>query len=63
MYMYVHVPYMYMYCLIKSFLWSRHNTAFVVLSDRKAFISKGRLKCVGSSLYLKNKFGVGYHLG
>uniref|UniRef100_A0A8C0YM09 ABC transporter domain-containing protein n=1 Tax=Cyprinus carpio carpio TaxID=630221 RepID=A0A8C0YM09_CYPCA len=29
---------------------------------RKAVISQGQLKCVGSSLYLKNKYGVGYQL-
>ncbi|XP_077359542.1 cholesterol transporter ABCA5 [Festucalex cinctus] len=34
-----------------------------ILADRKAVISQGRLKCVGSSLYLKTKCGVGYHLG
>nr|QUF59433.1 ATP-binding cassette transporter Abca5 [Brachionus angularis] len=33
-----------------------------ILADRKAIISKGKLKCVGSSLFLKNKFGLGYHL-
>ncbi|XP_064006724.1 ABC-type organic anion transporter ABCA8B-like [Pogoniulus pusillus] len=33
-----------------------------VHADRKAFLSKGRLQCVGSSLYLKRKWGVGYHL-
>jgi ABC-type multidrug transport system ATPase subunit len=33
-----------------------------VLSDRKAIISRGRLRCVGSSLFLKKRFGVGYHL-
>ncbi|XP_068511598.1 ATP-binding cassette sub-family A member 9-like isoform X1 [Anas acuta] len=31
-------------------------------ADRKAFLSNGRLKCVGSSLYLKRKWGIGYHL-
>uniref|UniRef100_A0A673MMD4 ATP-binding cassette sub-family A member 5-like n=1 Tax=Sinocyclocheilus rhinocerous TaxID=307959 RepID=A0A673MMD4_9TELE len=31
-------------------------------TDRKAVISQGQLKCVGSSLYLKTKCGVGYHL-
>ncbi|XP_025954758.2 ATP-binding cassette sub-family A member 10-like isoform X3 [Dromaius novaehollandiae] len=31
-------------------------------ADRKAFLSNGRLQCVGSSLYLKRKWGVGYHL-
>ena len=33
-----------------------------ILADRKAFVKKGRLVCCGSSLFLKNKFGVGYHL-
>ncbi|OXB75592.1 UNVERIFIED_CONTAM: hypothetical protein H355_015708 [Colinus virginianus] len=33
-----------------------------ILADRKAFISHGKLKCVGSSLFLKNKWGIGYHL-
>ncbi|XP_071620225.1 ATP-binding cassette sub-family A member 9-like isoform X2 [Heliangelus exortis] len=31
-------------------------------ADRKAFLSNGRLRCVGSSLYLKRKWGIGYHL-
>ncbi|CAG5124847.1 unnamed protein product, partial [Candidula unifasciata] len=33
-----------------------------ILADRKAFIRRGKLRCCGSSLFLKNKFGVGYHL-
>ncbi|XP_068120401.1 ABC-type organic anion transporter ABCA8-like isoform X2 [Hyperolius riggenbachi] len=33
-----------------------------ILADRKAVISAGRLKCVGSSLFLKRKWGIGYHL-
>ncbi|NXD76771.1 ABCAA protein, partial [Halcyon senegalensis] len=33
-----------------------------IIADRKAFISHGRLKCVGSSLFLKKKWGIGYHL-
>ena len=33
-----------------------------ILADRKAVISRGRLRCCGTSLFLKNKFGVGYHL-
>ncbi|NXY75912.1 ABCAA protein, partial [Glareola pratincola] len=33
-----------------------------ILADFKAFISHGRLKCVGSSLFLKKKWGIGYHL-
>nr|XP_022313180.1 ATP-binding cassette sub-family A member 5-like isoform X3 [Crassostrea virginica]XP_022313182.1 ATP-binding cassette sub-family A member 5-like isoform X3 [Crassostrea virginica]XP_022313183.1 ATP-binding cassette sub-family A member 5-like isoform X3 [Crassostrea virginica] len=33
-----------------------------ILADRKAFISKGKLRCCGSSLFLKSRFGIGYHL-
>ncbi|KAL5018612.1 hypothetical protein ScPMuIL_004334 [Solemya velum] len=33
-----------------------------ILADRKAIISKGKLRCCGSSLFLKNRFGLGYHL-
>ncbi len=33
-----------------------------LLTDRKAVMSKGKLQCCGSSMYLKNKFGIGYHL-
>ena len=33
-----------------------------ILADRKAIMSKGALRCYGSSLFLKNRFGLGYHL-
>ncbi|MCL4125297.1 UNVERIFIED_CONTAM: hypothetical protein GTU68_066750, partial [Idotea baltica] len=33
-----------------------------ILADRKAVVSKGKLRCYGTSLFLKNKFGLGYHL-
>ncbi|XP_069511181.1 cholesterol transporter ABCA5-like [Ambystoma mexicanum] len=33
-----------------------------ILADRKAVISQGMLKCIGSSLFLKSKWGVGYRL-
>lgn len=33
-----------------------------ILGDRKAVISRGKLRCAGTSLFLKNKFGIGYHL-
>ncbi|XP_045693109.1 ATP-binding cassette sub-family A member 9 isoform X1 [Phyllostomus hastatus] len=33
-----------------------------ILADRKVFISDGKLKCAGSSLFLKKKWGIGYHL-
>jgi len=33
-----------------------------ILADRKAILSKGKVKCIGSSLFLKNRFGLGYLL-
>ncbi|XP_033111834.1 ATP-binding cassette sub-family A member 5-like [Anneissia japonica] len=33
-----------------------------ILADRKAIISNGKLRCYGSSLFLKNRFGIGYKL-
>ncbi|XP_054155382.1 cholesterol transporter ABCA5-like [Oppia nitens] len=33
-----------------------------LLADRKAIVTNGKLRCVGSSLFLKNRFGIGYHL-
>ena len=33
-----------------------------VLGDRIGIMCKGTLQCVGSSLFLKNRFGVGYKL-
>ncbi|GAB9468059.1 Abc transporter a family member 2 [Globisporangium polare] len=33
-----------------------------ILGDRIAIMAEGELKCVGSSLFLKNRFGVGYRL-
>ncbi|XP_032312874.1 ATP-binding cassette sub-family A member 10 isoform X1 [Camelus ferus] len=33
-----------------------------ILADRKVFLSNGKLKCAGSSLFLKRKWGIGYHL-
>lgn len=33
-----------------------------LLGDRIAIISQGQLKCCGSSLFLKQKLGSGYHL-
>uniref|UniRef100_A0A8D0H7K5 ATP binding cassette subfamily A member 10 n=1 Tax=Sphenodon punctatus TaxID=8508 RepID=A0A8D0H7K5_SPHPU len=39
-----------------------HLPTISSLFYRKAFISNGRLKCVGSSFFLKRKWGIGYHL-
>uniref|UniRef100_A0A673V7P4 ATP binding cassette subfamily A member 6 n=1 Tax=Suricata suricatta TaxID=37032 RepID=A0A673V7P4_SURSU len=33
-----------------------------LLADRKVIMSNGRLKCAGSSVFLKRKWGLGYHL-
>uniref|UniRef100_A0A8C0AM56 ATP binding cassette subfamily A member 10 n=1 Tax=Bos mutus grunniens TaxID=30521 RepID=A0A8C0AM56_BOSMU len=33
-----------------------------ILADRKVFLSNGKLRCAGSSLFLKRKWGIGYHL-
>uniref|UniRef100_A0A8C5SLX9 ABC transporter domain-containing protein n=1 Tax=Laticauda laticaudata TaxID=8630 RepID=A0A8C5SLX9_LATLA len=33
-----------------------------IVADRKAVISRGMLKCLGSSLFLKTKWGIGYRL-
>ncbi|XP_052051312.1 ATP-binding cassette sub-family A member 6 isoform X2 [Apodemus sylvaticus] len=33
-----------------------------ILADRKVLISNGTLKCTGSSVFLKRKWGLGYHL-
>ncbi|XP_039715147.1 ATP-binding cassette sub-family A member 6 isoform X2 [Pteropus medius] len=33
-----------------------------ILADRKVIMSNGRLKCAGSSDFLKRKWGLGYHL-
>ncbi|XP_045466962.1 cholesterol transporter ABCA5-like [Harmonia axyridis] len=33
-----------------------------ILADRVSVVSKGSIRCCGSSLFLKNKFGIGYHL-
>ena len=33
-----------------------------LLGDRIAILNQGQLKCSGSSLFLKSRFGAGYHL-
>ena len=33
-----------------------------ILGDRVAIMTKGKVTCLGSSLFLKRKFGVGYNL-
>ena len=31
-----------------------------ILGDRIGIMAKGRMTCLGSSMFLKNRFGVGY---
>lgn len=33
-----------------------------VLGDRIGIVHNGKISCLGSSLFLKNRFGVGYNL-
>jgi ATP-binding cassette, subfamily A (ABC1), member 3 len=33
-----------------------------ILGDRICIMAEGKVKCCGSSLFLKNRFGVGYKL-
>jgi ATP-binding cassette subfamily A (ABC1) protein 3 len=33
-----------------------------ILGDRIGIMAKGKMTCLGSSIFLKNKFGVGYNL-
>uniref|UniRef100_S4RBA2 ATP-binding cassette, sub-family A (ABC1), member 1A n=1 Tax=Petromyzon marinus TaxID=7757 RepID=S4RBA2_PETMA len=43
-------------------LSTHHMDEADLLGDRIAIISHGRLRCCGSSLFLKNAFGAGYYL-
>lgn len=44
------------------FLFQHFMDEADILGDRIAIMAHGNLQCVGSSLFLKNKFGVGYTL-
>ncbi|XP_008584839.1 PREDICTED: ATP-binding cassette sub-family A member 5 [Galeopterus variegatus] len=52
-------PKLFLYLFIKETV---ETLASVSLLDRKAVISQGMLKCVGSSIFLKSKWGIGYRL-
>jgi ABC-type multidrug transport system ATPase subunit len=43
-------------------LTTHHMDEADLLGDRIAIFANGKLKCQGTSLSLKNKFGIGYHL-
>lgn len=46
-------------CII---LTTHHMEEADILADRKAVMAAGRVRCLGTSLYLKSKFGIGYYL-
>ncbi len=50
------------FTFLQSVIYASISHTSLRHTDRKAVISQGQLKCVGSSLYLKTKCGVGYHL-
>ncbi len=33
-----------------------------ILGDRIAIMARGRMRCIGTSIRLKNKFGAGYRM-
>ena len=41
---------------------THHMDEADILGDRIAIIAKGQLRCAGSSLFLKSRFGSGYYL-
>lgn len=41
---------------------THHMEEADILADRKAIMTAGRLRCVGTSLFLKSRFGIGYYL-
>lgn len=46
-------------CII---ITTHHMEEADILADRKAIMTAGRLRCVGTSLFLKSRFGIGYYL-
>ncbi|OUM62541.1 hypothetical protein PIROE2DRAFT_11119 [Piromyces sp. E2] len=40
----------------------RKNGISDILADRKVIISKGKIRCLGTSLFLKNHFYMSYNL-
>ncbi|KAM9597858.1 LOW QUALITY PROTEIN: ATP-binding cassette sub-family A member 9 [Trichechus inunguis] len=48
--------------LLKAKISTQFMVEADILADWKVFIPNGRLKCAGSSLFLKKKWGIGYHL-
>eukprot|EP01101_Sappina_pedata_P003839 TRINITY_DN1556_c0_g1_i4.p1 TRINITY_DN1556_c0_g1~~TRINITY_DN1556_c0_g1_i4.p1 ORF type:complete len:1123 (-),score=390.98 TRINITY_DN1556_c0_g1_i4:78-3446(-) len=47
----------------KTIILTTHNMEEAdILGDKIAILARGELRCCGSSMYLKNTFGVGYYL-
>lgn len=46
-------------CLVVT---THHMEEADILADRKAIMTAGRIRCVGTSLFLKSRFGIGYYL-
>jgi len=44
------------------FLTTHYMDEADILADRKVIISKGKIRCLGTSLYLKNHFNMSYNL-
>lgn len=49
---------------ICSFLLTSYiiHDVFTLLGDKIAIMAAGKVKCYGSSLFLKKRYGVGYHM-
>lgn len=43
-------------------LTTHHMEEADILAQRKAVMASGKIKCIGSSLFLKRQFGIGYYL-
>ena len=51
-------------CLVQNLMLPSRTASLLFSSsaDYKAILSKGKVRCAGTSLFLKNRFGIGYHL-
>lgn len=66
----VHLPLQELWRLIQDekiagrciIITTHHMEEADILADRKAIMTAGRMRCVGSSLFLKSRFGIGYYL-
>ena len=54
--------YLYLFSGRTVILTTHHMDEADLLGDRIAVVANGRLRCCGSSLFLKTRFGNGYYL-